>query len=160
MSKILRMLCFGSDDVDVVKGTLTASWLTHSENVRTPENQLRRITGAPFTTLMNYDRAILNVADMRESISLKLIQLLGEKRVEVEYHDSYIQKMKLNLDTLVSVVLIDERPSRADCLAVVAAHVYYGREKIGISYKLVFNNRVLPEANLAAIPSGWGSRSP
>ena len=82
-----------------------------------------------------------DVADTRESPSLKLIQLLSEKGAKVKYHDPYIPTVQLDQDTLVSVELTDESLSWADCVVVATAHECYDMEKIVASSKLVFDSR-------------------
>lgn len=82
-----------------------------------------------------------DVGDMRESPSLKLIQLLREKGATVKYNDPYIPTVQLGQDTLVSIELADESLSLVDCVVIATAHECYDIEKIVASSKLVFDSR-------------------
>ena len=82
-----------------------------------------------------------NVADMRESPSLKLIQLLREKGAKIRYHDPYVPTVKLDGDTLTSVALSEKNLKSADCVLIATAHKSYDLKKIAASSKLVFDCR-------------------
>lgn len=82
-----------------------------------------------------------DVGDMRESPSLKLIQLLREKGATVKYNDPYIPTVQLDQDTLVSIELADESLSLVDCVVIATARECYDMEKIVASSKLVFDSR-------------------
>lgn len=82
-----------------------------------------------------------DVGDVRESPSLKLIQLLRGKGATVDYNDPYIPTVQLDQDTLVSVELADENLASADCIVIATAHECYDIEKIVALSKLVFDSR-------------------
>jgi len=82
-----------------------------------------------------------DVGDVRESPSLKLIQLLRGKGATVDYNDPYISEVQLDQDTLVSVELTDENLASADCVVIATAHECYDIKKIVASSKLVFDSR-------------------
>ncbi|MFC1864260.1 nucleotide sugar dehydrogenase [Chloroflexota bacterium] len=82
-----------------------------------------------------------DLADFRESPSLKLIQLLRNKGARVSYHDPFIPAVQQNQDTLVSVELTDENLSSADCVVIATDHSCYNMEKIAASSKMVFDTR-------------------
>ncbi len=82
-----------------------------------------------------------DVADMRESPSVRLIQLLSEKGADVSYNDSYIPKVQISEITLASVELTDERLSSADCVVIATDHSCYDYKKIVDKASLVFDTR-------------------
>jgi len=82
-----------------------------------------------------------DLADFRESPSLKLIRLLGEKGAEVDYNDPYIPQIQLTQNTLSSVELTMECLSSADCVVIATDHSCYKMEEIVTLSKLVFDTR-------------------
>ena len=61
-----------------------------------------------------------NVGDLRESPSLKILNLLMDSGAEVAYHDPHIPRLTdHNLD---SVGLNEEEISRADCVVIATDH--------------------------------------
>jgi UDP-N-acetyl-D-glucosamine dehydrogenase len=82
-----------------------------------------------------------DVGDMRESPSLKLIQLLREKGAEVSYNDPHIAKIILLQDTLNSVELTEECLASVDCVLIATDHSCYDWEQIVRGAKLVFDTR-------------------
>jgi UDP-N-acetyl-D-glucosamine dehydrogenase len=82
-----------------------------------------------------------DVEDLRESPSLKLIQLLQEKGAKVSYNDPYISKIQLSEGTLSSVELTEESLSSADCVVIATDHSCYDLEQIAAQSKLVFDTR-------------------
>jgi UDP-N-acetyl-D-glucosamine dehydrogenase len=61
-----------------------------------------------------------DVGDLRESPSLKLLELLREEGALVEYHDPHVPQ--LPRDTLRSVELTDERLRASDCVVIATNH--------------------------------------
>jgi UDP-N-acetyl-D-glucosamine dehydrogenase len=82
-----------------------------------------------------------DVADTRESPSLKLVQLLVEKGAKVKYNDPYIPTIPLDRGTLNSIELTKENLSWADCTVIATAHTCYDTKKIVAASKLVFDCR-------------------
>ncbi len=82
-----------------------------------------------------------DVADVRESPSLRVVQLLRERGAEVSYNDPYIPKIQLAQNTLTSVELTDESLSAVDCVIIATSHSCYDLEQIVASSKLVFDTR-------------------
>jgi len=82
-----------------------------------------------------------DVGDIRESPSLKLIQLLGEKGARVSYNDPYISKIQLPHSSLSSVDLSEKNLSSADCVIIATDHSSYNWEQIANEAKLVFDTR-------------------
>lgn len=82
-----------------------------------------------------------DVKDLRESPSLKLIELLQEKGAKVSYNDPYISKIQLSQDSLASVDLTKEYLSSQDCTVIATDHSIYNLEEIVSWSKLVFDTR-------------------
>jgi len=82
-----------------------------------------------------------DVADIRESPSLKLIQLLCQKGARVSYNDPYIQEIQLSQGILTSVELGAECLSMPDCVVISTWHSCYNIEEIAGLSKLVFDTR-------------------
>ncbi len=82
-----------------------------------------------------------DIADTRESPTLKLAQLLYEKGAIVKYNDPYIPSISLGKSVLKSVELNEENMSRADCTVIATAHTSYNIKKIVKTSKLVFDCR-------------------
>ena len=82
-----------------------------------------------------------DVEDVRESPSLKLIQLLKEKGAKVSYNDPFIPQIQLSQGKLDSVDLTEEYLSSADCTVIATNHSCYNLEQIVTWSKLVFDTR-------------------
>lgn len=82
-----------------------------------------------------------DIEDMRESPSLKLIQLLQQKGAEVSYNDPYISKIQLSDGVLSSVDLSKDFLSSRDCVLLATDHSAYDLEEIASTSKLLFDAR-------------------
>ena len=82
-----------------------------------------------------------DVEDVRDSPSLKIIQLLQEKGAKVSYSDPYIPQIRLPQGKLDSVDLTEEYLSSADCTVIATNHSCYNLEQIVTWSKLVFDTR-------------------
>ena len=82
-----------------------------------------------------------DVSDIRESPSLKLIQLLLEKGANLSYHDPYIERIQIAAEILPSVELTDEALSSADCVVIATDHSCYDYQNIVNGASLVFDTR-------------------
>ncbi len=82
-----------------------------------------------------------DVEDIRESPSLKLIQLLRAKGAEVSYNDPYIPKIKLPQGSLTSVKLTGKSLASADCVIIATDHSCYNMDEVIAHSKLVFDTR-------------------
>ena len=82
-----------------------------------------------------------DVADVRESPALKLIQLLRERGAKVSYNDSYVAEIQIGEDTLASVELTGKCLSSADCVVIATNHSGYDYQYIVDSARLVFDTR-------------------
>jgi len=82
-----------------------------------------------------------DVEDIRESPSLKLIQLLRAKGADVSYNDPYIPKIKLSKGNLASVKLTGKNFSSADCVIIATDHSCYNMDEVVARAKMVFDTR-------------------
>lgn len=79
--------------------------------------------------------------DIRESPSLKLIQLLREKGADARYHDPYIAEIRLPEGSLTSKGLTKANLSWADCVVIATDHSCYNMDEVIARSKLVFDTR-------------------
>jgi UDP-N-acetyl-D-glucosamine dehydrogenase len=107
--------------------------------METLDSHSKSLKGARILLLgMAYKK---DITDVRESPSLKLVQLLGEKGAKVKYNDPYIPTISYGKGTLASVELTKENLSWADCTVIATAHTCYDIKKIAAASKLVFDCR-------------------
>ncbi|GIV46258.1 MAG: UDP-N-acetyl-D-glucosamine dehydrogenase [Ignavibacterium sp.] len=85
-----------------------------------------------------------DIDDMRESPSLKLIEILHEKGAEVDYHDPYVPKLfktrKYNYD-MHSVELSKENISKYDLVLLSTDHSNFDYKFISENAKLILDTR-------------------
>ncbi|MFA7290439.1 MAG: nucleotide sugar dehydrogenase [Melioribacteraceae bacterium] len=85
-----------------------------------------------------------NIDDMRESPSLKLIEILREKGAEVDYNDPYVPKLpptrKYNYD-MSSVELTEENLQKYDLVLLSTDHDDYDKKFIKKNSKLIVDTR-------------------
>jgi len=82
-----------------------------------------------------------DVEDIRESPSLKLIELLREKGANVHYNDPYVPKIKISDEMLASVGLTERQLSSADCVVIATDHTCYDYKYIAKKSGFVFDAR-------------------
>ncbi|MFO7697516.1 MAG: nucleotide sugar dehydrogenase [Anaerolineae bacterium] len=84
-----------------------------------------------------------NVADLRESPALTIIELLQERGAVVRYHDPYVSHLALaSGETLEGLaVLTEEDLALADCVLVHTAHSSYDWSSIARTARLIFDTR-------------------
>ncbi len=82
-----------------------------------------------------------NVSDIRESPSLKIIQLLHEKGAEVSYNDPHIAEIQVNDVILTSTEPTVKNLSSADCIVIATNHSSYDYQYIVDNAKLVYDIR-------------------
>jgi UDP-N-acetyl-D-glucosamine dehydrogenase len=78
-----------------------------------------------------------DVGDIRESPSLKLVELLEAEGAFVLYHDPYVPEYK----GVRSIVLTDIELSMADCVVIATDHSCLNIERIVTKARLVFDAR-------------------
>jgi len=82
-----------------------------------------------------------DIEDIRESPSLKLIQLLRAKGAEISYNDPYIPEIKLSKGSLTSVKLTGKNLASADCVIIATDHSCYNINEVVARTKMVFDTR-------------------
>lgn len=82
-----------------------------------------------------------DVEDIRESPSLKLIELLREKGANVRYNDPYVAKIRISEETLTSVKLTDRQLTSADCVVIATDHSCYDYKYVAQRSGFVFDTR-------------------
>jgi UDP-N-acetyl-D-glucosamine dehydrogenase len=93
-----------------------------------------------------------NVGDLRESPSLKLVELLRKDGADVEYHDPHVAHVDgLEMD---SVPLTEERIAAADCVVVATNHRAVDLAPVVASARLVVDLRNAVRTSLAGAPAG------
>jgi len=85
-----------------------------------------------------------DIDDTRESPSLKLIELLGQKGAQVDYNDPYIPKTKkMRMYDLMksSIPLTEETLGQYDCVVIATDHSCYDYKMIVTNSALVVDTR-------------------
>jgi UDP-N-acetyl-D-glucosamine dehydrogenase len=92
-----------------------------------------------------------NVDDMRESPSLKVMQLLQKKGAILDYSDPHVlqmPKMRLYEFNLSSVTLTPEKLQQYDCVVLLTAHSKFNFEMIREHSRLIIDTRGVYPGNL------------
>ena len=82
-----------------------------------------------------------DIDDLRESPSLDIIHLLGEKGALVSYHDPFIPLINDEEVRMESVKDLDAAVRAADCVVIVTNHSFYDYPKILKEAKLIVDTR-------------------
>lgn len=82
-----------------------------------------------------------DVADLRESASLKLLRLLRDRGARISYNDPAVASIQIAEETLASVELTDAVLSAADCVVIATDHSGYDYQYIVDNASLVFDTR-------------------
>lgn len=82
-----------------------------------------------------------DIDDLRESPSLDIIHLLGEKGALVSYHDPFIPSLHHEELQMESVKDLDAAVRAADCVVIVTNHSSYDYPKILKEAKLIVDTR-------------------
>jgi len=82
-----------------------------------------------------------DVADSRESPSLKVIQLLEERGAKVSYNDPYVPQLRLAQHTLNSIDLEKAELAALDCIVLATDHSCYNLSDIADKASLLFDTR-------------------
>jgi UDP-N-acetyl-D-glucosamine dehydrogenase len=82
-----------------------------------------------------------DVADTRESPSIKLIRLLEERGARVSYNDPYVPQFRLAQHTMDSVDLKKVNLAALDCVVVATDHSCYDLNDIADKASLLFDTR-------------------
>jgi UDP-N-acetyl-D-glucosamine dehydrogenase len=82
-----------------------------------------------------------NVADIRNSSALKMLELLEARGLDVAYHDPLIPTLRLGGRELASVALGPEALAAADCVVIHTDHDAFDYQAIVEHARLVFDTR-------------------
>lgn len=83
-----------------------------------------------------------DIADVRESAALPIINTLLHRGAAVDYHDPYVPHIKLeNGSTLQGVELTEERLEQADCVLICTNHEVMPGELITRHSRFIFDTR-------------------
>ena len=82
-----------------------------------------------------------DVADLRESPALDLIQRLHEKGADVAYHDPYFPKLDVEELSMVGVDVLQDALREADCVVIATAHQSYDWEWVMDISELIVDTR-------------------
>jgi UDP-N-acetyl-D-glucosamine dehydrogenase len=119
-------------------------------NETMPEYIVERIIDALNTRCKSLKGArilILGVAykkdieDIRESPSLRVIELLLEKDARVSYHDPYIQEFREGRVKMRSIDLKKKALASFDCIVILTDHSCYDLKSMVKDARLVFDTR-------------------
>ncbi len=93
-----------------------------------------------------------NVADLRESPALAVIDLLLAKGADVSFHDPFVSSVKVAGQTFEGVELGDDSLGDADCVLITTDHQDYDFPRIVARATLVVDTRNATSAVLADTP--------
>ena len=82
-----------------------------------------------------------DISDVRESPSVKVLELLAERGYQVSYHDAHVPKVSLAGKELVSQEINQEALASADCVVVLTAHSSVDYAAVGRHARLVVDTR-------------------
>jgi UDP-N-acetyl-D-glucosamine dehydrogenase len=90
-----------------------------------------------------------DVGDMRESSSLRVMEVLHRRGAQVMFNDPFIDEAQLDGNNVASTTLTDGVVQEADCVVVLTPHSMYDLDAIARLASLVFDarnayNRPLP----------------
>lgn len=82
-----------------------------------------------------------DIDDLRESPSLKLIEILGEEGANIIYNDPYIPEFEHQGKRYKSVEITDKVLESADAVLIATNHSQYNQERIIAKSKVIFDTR-------------------
>ena len=82
-----------------------------------------------------------DIADVRESPALEILELLRARGARLSYHDPLVPRIRLGEEELLSIELDDEALKRADLVLVATHHAAYDWERIVAAAPLIVDTR-------------------
>ena len=82
-----------------------------------------------------------DVADVRESPALDIVQLLRQAGAEITYHDPYVPSFREGGDVLESQPLTPETLAAADCVVVTTKHSEIDFDQVAAHARVVVDSR-------------------
>lgn len=87
-----------------------------------------------------------DVADIRESPSLRLMELLLLEKANLSYHDPYVPNINVERKYLTSVALNEKLIRKSDCVLIATDHSIVDYQYVVKNAKLVFDTRNATQA--------------
>ncbi len=81
------------------------------------------------------------VGDVRESPAIEVMQILGVKGAELQYHDPLVPELEIGGRKLKSVALEDGPAARTDCVVILTPHPGLDVHRLIREFPLVFDAR-------------------
>jgi UDP-N-acetyl-D-glucosamine dehydrogenase len=119
-------------------------------NEEMPRYVVERIAGAmnEMVKCLNGSRILIigvaykrDVGDLRESPAIEIIELLRERKAQVDYTDPYIPTLALTETTLTAVPFDDEHVQLADCVVIVTDHRAFDYAYLARTASLIVDTR-------------------
>ena len=82
-----------------------------------------------------------NIEDYRNSPSLKIFNLLLRKKLNVEFNDKFVSKIKIRNKNFSSLDIKNYSIKKFDAVIILTDHDYYDYKKIIANSKLIFDTR-------------------
>ena len=82
-----------------------------------------------------------DVDDARYSPALKVIELLGRRKMDVVFHDPYVPEIRVNGDRVLSQPLTRDLIGSADCVLILTDHSCFDYEAIVGNASMIFDTR-------------------
>jgi UDP-N-acetyl-D-glucosamine dehydrogenase len=123
--------------------------LSHVTNETMPNyirSRIARLLG-PDRTLIGSSILVIgiaykkNIADMRESSALSLIEQLQQAGADVSYYDPYVPSVRIGTSVLHSVELTDETLASSDCVVIHTDHASLPIERIVAKASVLYDAR-------------------
>jgi UDP-N-acetyl-D-glucosamine dehydrogenase len=123
--------------------------LSHATNETMPSYIVKRVARllGPDHTLSGASILLIgiaykkNIADMRESSALPLIELLQQAGAYVRYYDPYVPSVRIGTSVLHSVELTDEVLVATDCAVIHTDHANLPIERIVANAAVLYDAR-------------------
>jgi UDP-N-acetyl-D-glucosamine dehydrogenase len=94
-----------------------------------------------------------DVADIRESPAIKIIELLEKEQSNIYYCDPYIQKFSINQMSYNSLELIDENLKKMDITVIITDHSIFDYEFIA-----KYSQQILDTRNVYKKSTNFGGK--
>lgn len=82
-----------------------------------------------------------DIEDVRESASIKLIEILNKKGAIISFNDPYVENIRVGTSVFASIELNKENLSQYDCAVIATDHSCYNIEHIIQWSRLVYDTR-------------------
>ncbi len=129
-SKFIKL----SADINSAMPAYAADYLKEilKKNSKSPAKTKLLVIGATYKK---------DVKDLRKSPPLKLIEILQERKYQVDYFDPIIPYLKIGAIDMVSIALNKQNLSRYDCVLIATDHTHVDYPKILRAARLIFDIR-------------------